>query len=70
MKVPIETDDELRNEPQRGEQASGSEMSADASAQTEEKETGSSAEQAADAVEELDEEAMVADGNSPWRSGG
>ena len=38
VKVPIETDDELRNEPQRGEQASGSEMSADASAQTEEKE--------------------------------
>ena len=61
MKVPIETDDELKNEPQRGEQASGSEMSADASAQTEEKETGSSAEQAADAVEELDEEAMVAE---------
>lgn len=61
MKVPIETDGELRNDPQRGEQASGSEMSADASAQTEEKETGSSAGQAADTVEELDEEAMVAE---------
>lgn len=60
MKVPIETDDELKNEPQHEEGASGSEMSADASVETEENEHSDDAD-AAETDEELDEEAMVAE---------